>query len=163
MSAALLQAGLRRLSAPVVLPMFSTRHTNIPYLQASQRLKRPSATRGLAASQHRHMQATTACTSTQVASQAANTKVVLVVAVALIDSDHKVLLAQRPEGKPLQGLWEFPGGKIDPGETPEAALCRELQEELNILVRKTRQSQQMARHIEVTIPEKGGEQQPARG
>jgi 8-oxo-dGTP diphosphatase len=83
------------------------------------------------------MQTTTACAAHQVASQAAKTKVVLVVAVALIDSDRRVLLAQRPEGKPLQGLWEFPGGKIDPGETPEAALSRELKEELNIMVRTT--------------------------
>ena len=60
------------------------------------------------------------------------TRVVLVVAVALIDPDGRVLLAQRPEGKPMAGLWEFPGGKVDPGETPEAALIRELHEELGI-------------------------------
>ena len=59
-------------------------------------------------------------------------KVVLVSAVALIDRDGRVLLAQRPEGKSMAGLWEFPGGKIEPGETPEAALIRELQEELGI-------------------------------
>ncbi|WP_425450323.1 (deoxy)nucleoside triphosphate pyrophosphohydrolase [Virgifigura deserti] len=58
--------------------------------------------------------------------------IVLVVAVALVDLDGRVLLAQRPEGKPLAGLWEFPGGKVHPGETPEAALIRELQEELGI-------------------------------
>ncbi len=58
--------------------------------------------------------------------------IVLVAAVALIDRDGRVLLAQRPEGKSMAGLWEFPGGKIDPGETPEAALIRELQEELGI-------------------------------
>jgi 8-oxo-dGTP diphosphatase len=58
--------------------------------------------------------------------------VVLVAAVALIDVDGRVLLAQRPEGKPLAGLWEFPGGKMHPGETPEAALIRELDEELGI-------------------------------
>jgi 8-oxo-dGTP diphosphatase len=57
---------------------------------------------------------------------------VLVAAVALIDSDGRVLLAQRPEGKHLAGLWEFPGGKLMPGETPEAALVRELAEELGI-------------------------------
>lgn len=57
---------------------------------------------------------------------------VLVVAVALIDVDGRVLIAQRPEGKSLAGLWEFPGGKVDPGETPEAALVRELHEELGI-------------------------------
>ncbi|MFZ9199483.1 MAG: 8-oxo-dGTP diphosphatase MutT [Paracoccaceae bacterium] len=59
-------------------------------------------------------------------------KIVLVSAVALIDADGRVLLAQRPEGKSLAGLWEFPGGKVDPGETPEAALIRELREELGI-------------------------------
>ena len=59
-------------------------------------------------------------------------KVVLVSAVALIDVDGRVLLAQRPEGKSMAGLWEFPGGKIEPGETPEAALIRELSEELGI-------------------------------
>ncbi len=60
------------------------------------------------------------------------TPMVLVVAVALIDPDGRVLLAQRPEGKTMAGLWEFPGGKVEPGETPEAALIRELQEELGI-------------------------------
>ena len=59
-------------------------------------------------------------------------KMVLVAAVALIDRDGRVLLAQRPEGKSMAGLWEFPGGKIEPGETPEAALVRELHEELGI-------------------------------
>ncbi|MCC5966398.1 MAG: 8-oxo-dGTP diphosphatase MutT [Natronohydrobacter sp.] len=59
-------------------------------------------------------------------------KMVLVAAVALVDADGRVLLAQRPEGKSMAGLWEFPGGKIEPGETPEAALIRELQEELGI-------------------------------
>jgi 8-oxo-dGTP diphosphatase len=58
--------------------------------------------------------------------------VVPVVCVALIDADGRVLLAQRPEGKPMAGLWEFPGGKIDAGETPETALIRELKEELDI-------------------------------
>jgi 8-oxo-dGTP diphosphatase len=61
-------------------------------------------------------------------------KVVLVVAVALFDQQGRVLLAQRPPGKAMAGLWEFPGGKIDAGETPEAALCRELNEELSIEV-----------------------------
>jgi 8-oxo-dGTP diphosphatase len=56
----------------------------------------------------------------------------LVAAVALIDSEGRVLLARRPEGKPLAGLWEFPGGKVAPGETPEEALIRELREELGI-------------------------------
>jgi 8-oxo-dGTP diphosphatase len=56
----------------------------------------------------------------------------LVVAVALIDVDGRVLLAQRPEGKSMAGLWEFPGGKVDAGELPEAALIRELREELGI-------------------------------
>ncbi len=59
-------------------------------------------------------------------------KVVLVSAVALIDADGRVLLARRPEGKSMAGLWEFPGGKVEPGETPEAALIRELQEEIGI-------------------------------
>ena len=59
-------------------------------------------------------------------------KTVLVAAVALIDPDGRVLLAQRPEGKAMAGLWEFPGGKVEPGETPEAALIRELDEELGI-------------------------------
>lgn len=60
------------------------------------------------------------------------TKVVLVAAVALVDRDGRVLLAQRPEGKAMAGLWEFPGGKVEPGETPEAALIRELREEIGI-------------------------------
>ncbi|MEO0389646.1 MAG: (deoxy)nucleoside triphosphate pyrophosphohydrolase [Pseudomonadota bacterium] len=59
-------------------------------------------------------------------------KCVLVSAVALIDVDGRVLLAQRPPGKPMAGLWEFPGGKVEPGETPEHALIRELHEELGI-------------------------------
>lgn len=58
--------------------------------------------------------------------------IVLVSAVALIDRDGRVLLSQRPEGKSMAGLWEFPGGKIEPDETPEAALVRELSEELDI-------------------------------
>ena len=59
-------------------------------------------------------------------------RLLLVAAVALIDPEGRVLLAQRPPGKSLAGLWEFPGGKVDPGETPEAALIRELHEELGI-------------------------------
>lgn len=59
-------------------------------------------------------------------------KTLLVSAVALIDPEGRVLLAQRPEGKSLAGLWEFPGGKVETGETPEAALIRELKEELGI-------------------------------
>jgi len=62
----------------------------------------------------------------------ANLRLVLVSAVALVDADGRVLLAQRPVGKPLAGLWEFPGGKVNPGETPEIALIRELGEELGI-------------------------------
>ena len=62
----------------------------------------------------------------------AHTNMLLVSAVALIDRDGRVLLAQRPKGKPMAGLWEFPGGKIEPGETPETALIRELDEELGI-------------------------------
>lgn len=56
----------------------------------------------------------------------------LVVAVAMLDGEGRVLLQQRPPGKPMAGLWEFPGGKIEPGEAPEAALARELHEELGI-------------------------------
>ena len=59
---------------------------------------------------------------------------VLVVAAALVDTDGRVLIAKRPQGKQLAGLWEFPGGKVDPGERPEAALIRELREELGIEV-----------------------------
>lgn len=62
----------------------------------------------------------------------AGARVVLVAAAALIDRDGRVLLAQRPEGRSMAGLWEFPGGKVEPGETPEAALIRELREELGI-------------------------------
>jgi len=59
-------------------------------------------------------------------------KTLLVSAVALVDADGRVLLAQRPEGKSMAGLWEFPGGKVEAGETPEVALIRELQEELGV-------------------------------
>ncbi len=59
-------------------------------------------------------------------------KLLLVVAAALVDPDGRVLLTQRPEGKQLAGLWEFPGGKLDAGEKPETALIRELKEELGI-------------------------------
>ena len=59
-------------------------------------------------------------------------KILTVVACALVDADRRVLIAQRPEGKQLAGLWDFPSGKIEPGETPEAALIRELREELGI-------------------------------
>ena len=62
-------------------------------------------------------------------------KLTLVVACALIDADGRVLIAQRPPGKTLGGLWEFPGGKLEPGERPEAALIRELREELGIEVK----------------------------
>jgi 8-oxo-dGTP diphosphatase len=61
---------------------------------------------------------------------------VLVVACALVDPDGRVLLARRPEGKQLAGLWEFPGGKVEPGERPEAALARELREELGVETRE---------------------------
>ena len=62
-------------------------------------------------------------------------RLLLVVAVALVDADDRVLIAKRPEGKQLAGLWEFPGGKLDPGERPEDALIRELREELGISVK----------------------------
>lgn len=65
----------------------------------------------------------------------AGKKMLLVAACALIDTDGRVLLAQRPEGKSLAGLWEFPGGKVEPGETPEETVVRELQEELGIVTR----------------------------
>ncbi|WP_457299217.1 (deoxy)nucleoside triphosphate pyrophosphohydrolase [Phyllobacterium sp. P5_D12] len=61
--------------------------------------------------------------------------ILLVTACALVDADGRVLLTQRPEGKSLAGLWEFPGGKVDPGETPEESLIRELHEELGIIVK----------------------------
>jgi 8-oxo-dGTP diphosphatase len=62
----------------------------------------------------------------------AGKRLLLVAACALVDADGRVLLAQRPEGKQLAGLWEFPGGKVEPGETPEECLIRELHEELGI-------------------------------
>jgi len=61
-------------------------------------------------------------------------KIVLVAACALVDADGRVLIAQRPEGKPMAGLWEFPGGKVENGERPEETLIRELKEELGITV-----------------------------
>jgi len=64
------------------------------------------------------------------------TKLVLVAACALIDADGRVLIAQRPSGKPMAGLWEFPGGKVEQGEQPEACLIRELKEELGITVKE---------------------------
>ncbi|WP_394691745.1 (deoxy)nucleoside triphosphate pyrophosphohydrolase [Hoeflea sp.] len=63
-------------------------------------------------------------------------RIVLVAACALVDADGRVLLAQRPEGKKLAGLWEFPGGKIEPGESPESALVRELAEELGVVTKE---------------------------
>jgi 8-oxo-dGTP diphosphatase len=64
-----------------------------------------------------------------------NFRLVLVAALALVDEDGRILLTQRPEGKPMAGLWEFPGGKVEAGETPEAALIREIREELGIELR----------------------------
>ena len=68
--------------------------------------------------------------------QAVSVKTVLVAACALIDSDGRVLIAQRPEGKVMAGLWEFPGGKVEAGERPEESLIRELNEELGIVVKE---------------------------
>lgn len=64
-------------------------------------------------------------------------EILLVSACALVDEEGRILIAKRPEHKPLGGLWEFPGGKLEPGETPEQALIRELREELNIDVSET--------------------------
>ena len=72
------------------------------------------------------------CWSAQQPAPPRGLPVVTVVAVALLDADNRVLLAQRPAGKAMAGLWEFPGGKVEPNETPEAALVRELHEELGI-------------------------------
>jgi 8-oxo-dGTP diphosphatase len=63
-------------------------------------------------------------------------KLVLVAACALVDADGRVLLAQRPAGKPMAGLWEFPGGKVESGERPEDTLIRELREELSLVVQE---------------------------
>jgi 8-oxo-dGTP diphosphatase len=66
----------------------------------------------------------------------AEINVILVVACALVDADRRVLIAQRPQGKALAGLWEFPGGKVEAGERPEATLIRELHEEIGIVVQE---------------------------
>ena len=72
------------------------------------------------------------CLNAKDRTEYSNHPVLLVVSVALIDVDGRILLAQRPEGRQMSGLWEFPGGKIEEGETPEVALVRELKEELGI-------------------------------
>jgi 8-oxo-dGTP diphosphatase len=61
-------------------------------------------------------------------------RLLLVVAAAILDGEGRILVQQRPPGKPMAGLWEFPGGKVEPGEIPEAALVRELEEELGIVL-----------------------------
>jgi 8-oxo-dGTP diphosphatase len=63
-------------------------------------------------------------------------QVILVAACALVDADGRVLLAQRPAGRPMAGLWEFPGGKVETGERPEQSLIREMKEELGIVIRE---------------------------
>lgn len=68
--------------------------------------------------------------------RAVNIKVILVAACALVDADGRVLIAERPAGRSMAGLWEFPGGKVEEGETPEASLIRELKEELGIVVKE---------------------------
>ena len=77
------------------------------------------------------------CWEAGVREAASGKPIVLVAAAALVDPDGRVLVAQRPEGKSMAGLWEFPGGKVDAGETPEAALIRELKEELGIDTRES--------------------------
>jgi 8-oxo-dGTP diphosphatase len=77
------------------------------------------------------------CPADPAAPPAGDRPIVLVAAVALIDPDDRILLAQRPAGKTMAGLWEFPGGKVEPGETPERALVRELREELGIDTRES--------------------------
>jgi len=78
-----------------------------------------------------------ALTTAQLGSlRAGRLTIVLVAACALIDADGRVLLTKRPAGKPMEGLWEFPGGKIEEGERPEETLMRELEEELGIRVRE---------------------------
>jgi 8-oxo-dGTP diphosphatase len=67
-------------------------------------------------------------------SQVVSAKLILVAACALVDTDGRVLIAQRPAGRPMAGLWEFPGGKVETGERPEETLIRELKEELGIVV-----------------------------
>jgi 8-oxo-dGTP diphosphatase len=80
------------------------------------------------------MSQSTATTDPEHALPMADIKLTLVVACALVDADKRVLIAQRPEGKTLAGLWEFPGGKVEPGERPETTLIRELHEELGITI-----------------------------
>src|SRR5688572_30139720 len=75
------------------------------------------------------------CFAAQIPDPPKGLPILTVAAVALLDADHRILLTRRPPGKPLAGLWEFPGGKVEPGETPEAALVRELHEELRVDIR----------------------------
>jgi len=72
------------------------------------------------------------CFGLQTSNENKNLPIIFVSAVAMVDMDGRVLMAQRPEGKSMAGLWEFPGGKVEEGETPEATLVRELKEELDI-------------------------------
>lgn len=82
-----------------------------------------------------HLETQSGCWSVSHQSDQGSKKIVLCAAAALIDSDGRILIAQRPEGKKFAGLWEFPGGKLEEGETPEQALVRELNEELGIETR----------------------------
>ena len=83
-----------------------------------------------------HLRALVACANHPTSEGSYALKIVLVAACALIDADGRVLIAERPAGRTMAGLWEFPGGKVEPGERPEETLIRELEEELGIVVKE---------------------------